>query len=760
MRIHPRAEVLRRTTALIAVLLTASAAWAAGPRVLPEGQLPADVRLAPAKDLNGYFPLRVPDSPEAWAHRAEQVRRQVLVSQGLWPMPEKTPANAVIHGRIERDDYTVDKVFFESWPGHFVTGNLYRPKGKTGPFAGVLCPHGHWANGRFQDWGPDEVKNLIVQGAERFAEGGRHVLQSRCVQLARMGCVVFHYDMVGYADSVQIAHRPGVRESMNTAENWGYFSPQAELRLQSMMGLQTYNSIRALDFLLEQPDVDPARIGVTGASGGGTQTFILCAVDPRPAAAFPAVMVSTAMQGGCTCENASYLRVGTGNIELAGLFAPKPLAMSGADDWTKEIMTKGLPELKRLYAMLGAPDNVMAKALVQFPHNYNYVSRAVMYGWLNRHLQLGLAEPVVEEDFDPLSIEELSVWDAAHPKPVGGDDYERSLLATITAEYDRQLAELEPRDAPSLARFHQLVGGGWDVLIGRGLPEEGSVSILPVGLNDRGDYVEYTGLVRHEVALESKDPGPLAAPPSESPPLEMGFEELPAVLLYPEKDWNGQTVIWVHEQGKAGIFESDGTPIEAVRGLLREGSAVLAADLLYQGEFTADGQPLARTSLVRTYDTEWGKYSGYTFGYNASLFARRAQDVLTLVHFARNNGVLGRTTAVHLVGQGAAATWAAAAAFQAGDAVNRLALDTAGYRFSKIAEADDPNFLPGAVRYGDVPALLKLAVAGRETWLVGESADLAKTLESLVQSEGSLVVADGTESDAAKLIAWLSRGPR
>ena len=93
---------------------------------------------------------------------------------------------------------------------------------------------------------------------------------------------------------------------------------------------------------------------MTGASGGGTQTFILCGIDPRPAVAFPAVMVSTAMQGGCTCENAPLLRIGTGNVEFAGLFAPKPLGMTGADDWTKEIATKGLPELKQLYKLLGA----------------------------------------------------------------------------------------------------------------------------------------------------------------------------------------------------------------------------------------------------------------------------------------------------------------------------------------------------------------------------------------------------------------------
>ena len=168
-----------------------------------------------------------------------------------------------------------------------------------------------------------------------------------------MGCVVFHYDMVGYADSVQLKHGPGFRPEMSTPENWGYFSPQAESRLQSMMGLQTYNSIRVLDWFSQLPDVDAKRIGVTGASGGGTQTFILSAIDPRPAVAFPAVMVSTAMQGGCTCENCCLLRVGTGNVEIAALVAPRPLGMTAADDWTKEIATKGLPELKQHYRLFG-----------------------------------------------------------------------------------------------------------------------------------------------------------------------------------------------------------------------------------------------------------------------------------------------------------------------------------------------------------------------------------------------------------------------
>ena len=318
----------------------------------------------------------------------------------------------------------------------------------------------------------------IVEGAERFELGGRYPLQARCVQLARMGCVVFHYDMVGYADSKQLAHRAGDRPKMDDPRQWGFFSPQAEARLQTIFGLQTYDSIRALDFVCSLPDVDPARIGVTGASGGGTQTFILGAVDPRPAVIFPAVMVSTAMQGGCTCENACYLRIGTGNIELAGLFAPKPLGMSAADDWTKEIATKGLPELKQLYRLFGAEDRVMAKPLLQFPHNYNYVSRAVMYAWFNKHLKLGFEEPIVEEDFRPLSVAEMSVWDEQHPAPPGGDDFERVLLRRMTEDTRRQIEALAPKDESSLQEYRRIVGGAVETMIGRGLPQPAALDML------------------------------------------------------------------------------------------------------------------------------------------------------------------------------------------------------------------------------------------------------------------------------------------
>ena len=149
-------------------------------------QIPAfsDSRLGELKDLNGYFPFTPSESPEAWEKRAEYVRRQIKVAAGVWPEPENTKINATVHGKVDRDEYTVEKVFFESSPGLFVTGNLYRPKGKQGPLPMVLSPHGHFADGRFYDSGEKRVQADITAGAEKHEVGGRYPLQARCVQLA------------------------------------------------------------------------------------------------------------------------------------------------------------------------------------------------------------------------------------------------------------------------------------------------------------------------------------------------------------------------------------------------------------------------------------------------------------------------------------------------------------------------------------------------------------------------------------------------
>src|ERR1051326_2215064 len=489
---------------LALAIATAAGVAPAAPRALPEGKLPNDIRLEPLKDLDGYFPFTPPASKAAWEKRAERVRRQILVSQGLWLMPTKTPLNPVIHGKIDRGEYTVEKVYFESAPCFFVTGNLYRPKNRPGQVPAVLFWHGHWANARLTESTPVELRREIADGEERFEQGGRSRFQSMCVQLARMGCVVWQWDMLGNSDSqqfsMQLVHRfAKQRPEMNTTENWGLFSPQAESHLQSAMGLQTWNSIRSLDFVLSLPEVDPDRIAITGASGGGTQTMLLAAIDPRVKLSFPAVMVSTAMQGGCTCENACLLRVDTGNVEFAGLFAPKPQGMTCANDWTKEMPTKGFPELKQLYTLLGAPNNVLLKRGEHFPHNYNAVSRCAFYTLLNRHFKLGQKDPVIERDYEPLKRDQLTVWDEQHPAPKAADpDFERQLLRQLHEDAQQQL--IAEQVTPE--RFRRAYGSAFDIVLDGGLAEAGEVEWAPTQKSERGSWTETKGLLRNKTHHE------------------------------------------------------------------------------------------------------------------------------------------------------------------------------------------------------------------------------------------------------------------
>lgn len=711
-------------------LLASEQSTEAAPRVAAAGTLPNDGRLGPLKDLNGYFPLAVPPTKQEWEQRAEYVKRQILVACGLWPMPSRPPVKATVHGRVERDDYVVDRVFFESSPGLLVTGSLYHPKGATESLPTILCPHGHWNNGRFHDHGEATIKKEIEAKAEQFDVGGRHPLQARCVQLARMGCNVFLYDMQGYADNgsftFELIHRfAKQRPDLSSPERWGLFSAQSELRLLSALGIQTWNSIRVLDWLTSLPEVDQKRIGVTGASGGGTQTFMLAAIDDRIAAAFPAVMVSTAMQGGCTCENATYLRVNTGNIEFAALAAPKPIAMTGADDWTVDIERKGLPELKQVYAMLGVPDRVAAKYM-KFPHNYNSPSRHMMYEFFNSALKIG-ASSTAERDYKPLTKEEATVWSGDHKAPTLNEDFEVAALRALDADSNAKLAKLTPKDEASLKEFRRIVGGGIDVMIGRRLPAAGTTKWDKRDESERNGYTEFAGYVR----------------------LEPHNEELPAVFLYP-KPWNKEVVLWVSDQGKSDLFGADNQPIAAVAELLKKGFAVGSADLLYQGEFLKDGNALTQARIVNNSR----EFAGYTLGYNHPLFSQRVHDVMTLVSFTKH--YKSKPEKVHLAGLGWSGLIAAAACAQSEGLVSSLAISTRGLRFGSITQIRDVNLWPGAVKYGDVPSILALC-APTPLWLSGEQGQVpAVTAAAYKAANSNVSTANGpAESEALAIAQWI-----
>jgi hypothetical protein len=354
----------------LALLLSASAAEAQALRY---------------RTLNDRFDPPSVASREAWTARARQVREHVLVSAGLLPLPARTPLNPVVFDEVRHSDYIVAKVFFESLPGFFVTGNLYRPAG-DGPFPAILSPHGHWNNGRLE-----HTALASIPG--------------RAIGLARQGFVVFSHDMIGYTDSRQLTHAFGGRR-----ENlWGL----------SLGGLQLWNSIRALDFLETLPYVRRDGFGVTGESGGGTQTFLLGAVDDRVAVAAPVNMISLHMQGGCLCENLPGLRLDLTNVEIAATIAPRPLLMiSATGDWTNETLELEYPAMRRLYGLLDADDRVRAVRM-NADHNYNKDSREAMYAWMARWLQHAPDAPSrAEKDFAPDKATDLLVF-YGRPLPEG-----------------------------------------------------------------------------------------------------------------------------------------------------------------------------------------------------------------------------------------------------------------------------------------------------------------------------------------------------
>lgn len=686
-----------------------------------------DVRHQPLKDLNGYFPFHPPTSLDQWETRKESVRRRILVATGLWPMPTKTPLNPVIHGKIECGGYTVEKVYFESAPGLFVTGNLYRPTHIEGKAPGVMLAHGHHKDARLDLTPENTLRNKIANGEERFERAGRSTYQSQCRQLALMGCVVWQWDMLGDSDSIQLSRElvhgfAKQRPEMNKTQDWGLFSPQAEAHCQNVMGLQTLNAVRGLDFLLSLPEVDPQRVAVTGASGGGTQTMILAAIDDRIQLSFPVVMVSTAMQGGCTCENASLLRVDTGNVEFAALSAPKPQGMNTANDWTKEMATKGFPELQQLYSAYGKPNHVILERGEHFPHNYNAVTRAAFYTFLNKHFKLGFQAPVIEQDFDPLPPQQLSVWDDRHPAPKAADpDFERELLTWWTDDAERQLraAAATPKGLQNVIR------PAVEVLIGRTYANAGEVQWTLTNVQDRGDFVQQTATLINTTHNE----------------------EVNVVCLCP-KQRNGNVVIWLDDQGKASVFNDDGSVKAAVSKLVEAGVAVVGADLFLQ-----DGTPVKQTRVV----DNPREFAGYTFGYNPALFAQRTHDVLSIASFLRHTDVgpcpNSDLKSIAIAGWNDSGPIVAAAGAIAGDAIDRAAIDTRAFRFGKLLDYRDPMFLPGGAKYLDLPGLIALN-APRPLWLTGERSQPA-LITAAFSNDGLVTFTGEAEMEKASASEWL-----
>lgn len=326
----------------------------------------------------------------AWKNRTKQIREQILKGAGLEKYPAKTPLNPIFGEKRVYDGYQVQNIAFESLPGVYVTGSLYTPANAKANLPGILSVEGHWP--KPEDYG-------------RY----RPEAQKRHASMARMGAMVWAYDIVGYGQLEEFG--------------WVHKHPES-------LKLQLWNNIRGVDFLLMM-GANPKKIGITGPSGGGTQTILLTAVDNRIAVSAPVVMVSAHFFGGCICESGmpihKSMNFQTNNVEIAALAAPRPLLLvSVGGDWTKNNPTVEYPHIKYIYNLLGKPNFVENVHLPKEFHGYDDNKRIAVYPFLAKHLGLDLSKAMNPDgtlNEKMIVIEDqkaLYSFDKKHPFPANG----------------------------------------------------------------------------------------------------------------------------------------------------------------------------------------------------------------------------------------------------------------------------------------------------------------------------------------------------
>lgn len=590
-----------------------------------------DARGAESRDLN--TPYTFPNYTEAeWTEKAASLRQQIRVANGLIPEHEPTPINAQIFGKIEREYYTVEKVHFEPFPGFFTTGNLYRPNGKSGPFPGIVSPHGHWTRGRLED---------IERGS----------IPGRCINFAKQGYVIFAYDMIGYNDSAkQIEHRYGGAEQAL----WGL----------SAMGLQLQNGIRAIDFLQNLPDVDSERIGCTGASGGGTQTFILTAVDDRIKVSAPVNMISATMQGGCICENAPNLRLEASNIEIGALMAPRPLLLvSCTGDWTSETPTVEYPAIQSIYAHFDAEEKIH-QVQIDAEHNYNKESREAVYAWFAKwFLNDENASAYKEVPFEVETDEDLLAFsDRDLPEhALKQDDIPRAW----TMLSDKALEKHKPRNTDEHLQFTEELGSALQHSLGLHLPDSNEITLVePEGAYPTTYHPDYSA--RH-VVIGRNGIG----------------DAIPAILFRKEPlVGHDPVIVVVHPEGKEKLINAEtGQPSKLIKELINSDRKVLIIDVFGTGE---------HGEYARSEDTN------FFTTYNRTTAALRVQDIVTtLLYFTTR----GDVSEVSLIGIGEVGLWAMLAAGFTN--IKKVVADASQFDNSNTEAYLDSLPIPSLRRVGD-----------------------------------------------------------
>ena len=570
--------------------------------------------------------IQLPATKEEHQNYKAEIIERVRFAVGLDVLPpfsEKVPRvfqKTVYQGTV------LQAVEIETYPGLRLTGTLYLPEKISGPIPGIICPHGHWPNGRVHH---DERGGVVM----------------RCFQLAKLGFAVFSYDMIGYNDHNDLPHH-------FPAE----FKRRADLYGISPFALQTVNSLRAMDFMASLPEVDPEKLGCTGASGGGSQTWFISLLDDRIKVLAPVCMLSAHFQGGCGCEEGSLLRLGgLGNFDILSCVAPRPVMLPSVTlDWTNLNPWYEIPQIKEIYKLYGAEDKVFHFHRER-EHNYDRITRESVYSFFRRELKGEICpDTTPEEEIAPPTPEML--WHG-HCKPAPADDAKS--LQTLTA-----LEKVYGSAKPELSRLRHIL-----------FPQENPV-----------DVVE-----RINIASKWDIPGGKAQLRIVSR-REVG-DTIAAVKVFPEQLSCTDTAVLLLAPGSFREYLNNGPLNTLLQDVIQKGITPWIGELLGTGE-TA---PMLNIPV-----RDWNDPQDLTF--NPSLYSMRVQDIQTQAARLQEDG-FRRVVIVSPAGTAPAAMAAAA--------LNGVELIVDMNSVDDAVWQDRLNYQPHIMKIGGIAGLRQLCSHAR-----------------------------------------------
>ena len=597
------------------------------------GFRPDDDRFIITRHTGTRYPITRFRSREEADQRREALRFNLRMAAGLYPWPEKTPLHVKRELVGTYEGYRVEKIMFESYPGIWSTGNLYLPLPLPKKSPAILNVIGHW---------PEQRLTRKVGEAD---------YPQQLANFARMGFICLATDMIGMVDSRQVSH--------------DYGRDEKELWLSNGLGIQLWNNIRALDLLCSMPEVDAENIGMTGASGGGSQTLFLALLDERVKASAPINMISLHMQGGCTCENAPGLRIHTDNVEMCALIAPRPLFLAGSDgDWTQNLETAELPAVLEAYRLYGAED-VVEHFYQHAPHQYNEKTRQRVYSFFARYLM----GKDIEWEEQPITTEDLQdlTWFRGQGHAPGFEGNEAYFVAHKT-ELSARIASLP--DAEKRKMLAWITG-----------IRENDFRLIPVSEDSLNGIT-----ARRFVVLG-----------------EHG-EKLPLVQLIPAEGKKKRLCLALSGEGKACLDHP------SLQALLADGVQVISGDLFLTGESAECKQEVSPADTNSPY--YYNNLHQTTFNYTPD--ALRAQDASLLIAVA-NRIATAEGAELTVWAEGCAAR-AVACALPLCVGVADAALESAALHLVDDEAYYRDFLIPGICALGGLQACLRLTTCPVHTF--------------------------------------------